>query len=139
MWNKRVGAQIMLYGSYVSAVLLLLAVLMMLFGGTMFATFMPGRVGAGGFFIGLFMALIALVVGGFVLWCMYSAGKTYLESGTFEQWKVWVVLVLSALNLIRSFGAHNFFAILVGIVINGIFVFGAAAMLFAEEESSGES
>jgi len=131
MWNKTTGAQILLYGAYVEGVLLALMILMLLFGGSFMGAIMGVKIG---FMMALFMALIYLVIGGFMLWVMYSAGKEYLENRTFAQWKAWTVLVLSILGLMGAFRERSFLMMLISIILNGVFAYGAAAMLFAEEE-----
>ncbi len=133
MWNKTVGAKILLYGSYVGAVIVVLAALMMLFGGSMLAAFLPTTGGGSSFTTGLIMAIVELVVGGLFVWIMYSAGKEYLENKTFAGWKVWVVLILSALGLLSSL-FHFTAGTIIALLIYALFIFGSAAMLFAEEE-----
>ena len=130
MWNKKLGAQILLYGSYVGAVLLVIAILMMLVGGAMFGS-MIGLAGRG-FLLGLIMAIIYGAVGGFTLWLMYSVGSEYLQSGTYTEWKVWVVLVLSSLGALSALmrGGRG----IISLLIEAIFIFGAAALLWAPEE-----
>jgi hypothetical protein len=133
MWNKTFGAKVLLYGSYVGAVFVVLGALAMLVGGSVLAAFLPIAGAGKGFFMGLIMAILDLAIGGFFVWVMYSAGKQYLESGTFDEWKPWVVLILSALGLISSL-FHFTAGTVITLLVNGLFIFAAAAMLFAEEE-----
>ena len=132
MWNKTLGAKIFLYGSYVGAVFVVLGALAMLVGGSMLSAFLPVELAGKGFLLGLIMAIIELVVGGFFVWIMYSAGKEYLESKTFAEWKAWVVLIFSVLGLLNSL-LHFRGGTIIAILIDGLFIFAAAAMLFAEE------
>ncbi len=130
MWNKKIGAQVLLYGAYVGAVLLVIGIIMMLIGGT----FMGGMLGSAGrgFMWALVMSLIYGIVGGFMLWIMYSAGSEYLSSKVVSQWKAWVVLVLATLGALG--GLRGGTRGILSFLINIIFIYGAAALLWAPEE-----
>ena len=116
MFRKDIGAQILLYGAYVSAVAIIIQFL--------FLTF-----------IGLFVfGLFAVIIGGFMVWMMYSAAKEYMDTKDFKHWKAWVVLVLSALGILSalmSLNTANFLTLLV----NAVMLFGAAALLFGADDT----
>jgi len=116
MFKKDIGAQILLYGAYVGAVAVILQVLFLIFRGFIIA------------------GIISLILGGFMVWVMYTVANEYMAKKEFEQWKAWVVLVLSALgalNALMNLGLVNFVTLIVDVVI----LFGAAALLFGSEDT----
>ena len=116
MFKKDIGAQILLYGAYVGAVAVILQVLFLIFRGFILA------------------GIISLIIGGFMVWVMYTVATEYMAKKEFEQWKAWVVLVLSALgalNALMNLGFVNFLVL----IVDAIILFGAAALLFGSEDT----
>lgn len=116
MFKRDVGAQILLYGAYAGAVAVILQVLFLIFRRAVVA------------------GIISLIIGGFMVWVMYTVANEYMAKKEFEQWKAWVVLVLSALgmlNALMNLSLVNF----VVLIVDAIILFGAAALLFGSGDT----